>query len=162
MRVAETKPGEQVREARAKSPETFQTKTFKTGKADMLTLQPISSEQKSVLQALVSLATRPDQTGRNVWSNSDGYPAWHLECDRAELAAACGVPTNDFEARKALDHAIEALTRVRVRSFEADDQVDCGPALVASKCYADPECTKWIGFRFQLPCLLRSIDWTTV
>jgi hypothetical protein len=128
----------------------------------MLTLQPISSEQKSVLQALVSLATRPEQKGRNVWSNSDGYPAWHLECDRAELAAACGVPTNDFEARKALDHAIEGLTRVRVCSFEAGDQVDCGAALVASKCYADPECTQWIGFRFQLPCLLRSIDWTTV
>ncbi len=92
-----------------RSKKAFQAKTFKTGKADMLTLQPISSEQKSVLQALVSLATRPEQTGRNVWSNSDGYPAWHLECGRAELAAACGVPTNDFEARKALDHAIEAF-----------------------------------------------------
>ncbi len=142
--------------------EAFKTKTSKTGRATMLTLQPISPEQKSVLQALVSMATRPEQTGRNVWSNSDGYPAWHLTCDRAELAAACNVPTNDFEARKALDHAIEALTRVRVCSYEAGDQVDCGPALVASKCYADPECTEWIGFRFQLPCLLRSIDWTTV
>ena len=136
--------------------------TLKTGRGIMLTLESISPEQKSVLQALVSMATRPDQTGRNVWSNSDGYPAWHLECDRAELAAACRVPPDDFEARKALDRAIEALTRVRVWSHEASDQVDCGPALVASKCYADPECTKWIGFRFQLPCLLRMIDWTSV
>ena len=157
MRIAQRKPSKQVREVRAVSREIQ-----KTGTAIMLTLQPISSEQKSVLQALVSLATRPEQTGRNVWSNSDGYPAWHLACDRADLAAVCNVPSDDFEARKALDHAIEALTRVRVCSYEAGDQVDCGPALVASKCYADPECTEWIGFRFQLPCLLRSVDWTTV
>ena len=142
--------------------ETFKTKTSKTGRTTMLTLQPISPDQNSVLLALVSMATRPEQTGRNVWSNSDGYPAWHLACNRADLAAACNVPSNDFEARKALDHAIEALTRVRVCSYEAGDQVDCGPALVASKCYADPECTEWIGFRFQLPCRLRSIDGTTV
>ena len=47
--------------------------TLKTGRGIMLTLESISPEQKSVLQALVSMATRPDQTGRNVWSNSDGY-----------------------------------------------------------------------------------------
>ena len=110
---------------------------------------------KTVLQALVSLATRPEQTGRNVWSNSDGYPLGTQSVIEPNLVAACGV-LRMILRQKALDHAIEALTRVRVCSFEADDRVDCGSALVASKCTPTPNAPS--GSDFDFNCHVCSID----
>lgn len=126
----------------------------------MLTLTTMTTEQARILHMLVNRARDPTLGGRLIGSSQAGYPVWYLECDRASLARFVGLEPSDFVGRKQLELNLEALTHIRIVSREDTRDSDCGPALTASKCYRDPEGLDWIGFNFELPCLLSEIDWS--
>ena len=128
----------------------------------MLSLTAVTLAQAQILRVLLEHARDPGRGGRRVGASQGGYPVWHLDCDRAELARLMGLSTDDFVARKQLENDLETLTRARIISNEEALTQDCGPALIAMKCYRDPEGLEWIGFSFELPCLLAELHWPSL
>ena len=125
----------------------------------MLTLTAVSLAQAQILLSLLEHARDPGRGGRRVGASQGGYPVWHLDCDRATLARLMGLERSDFVGRKQLENELETLTRARIISNGEASAQDCGPALIAMKCYRDPKATEWIGFSFELPCLLAELHW---
>jgi hypothetical protein len=131
-------------------------------KNKMLSLTAVTLAQAQILRMLLEHARDPGRGGRRVGASQGGYPVWHVDCDRAELARLMGLSSDDFVARKQLENDLETLTRARIISNEEALAQDCGPALIAMKCYRDPEGLEWIGFSFELPCLLAELHWSSL
>ncbi|MBL6688643.1 MAG: hypothetical protein ISP92_10470 [Pseudomonadales bacterium] len=125
----------------------------------MLKLVDISDDNKPVLQRLATAAQQSQNGTGHIRSDAMGYPVWHFDCDRADLARIFSLSSDDFAAHKALEQQIEALTHARLRSYEYDEPLDCGPALRVFKRYQDPACTRLLGFHFEMPCLIQALTW---
>ena len=125
----------------------------------MLKLKPNHQQHSLLLKKLVALASHAQPDSTTILPGAAGYPIWQLDCSPSELAIAFDLPLDDFQGRKALEDQIATLTALRLISDETTETLDCGPAIQASKCYDDAAGTDWIGYRFEISCLLANIDW---